>query len=87
MRMVQIGLTPSEALCACNSPCTKQKLSYELNVCAAANGNAGSPVIIDTNDDTSLVASSITNSNSSSTSAKTKDSWWSRCIRKHSDGS
>ena len=30
VRMVQMGLTPSEALRACNHPCSKQKLSYEL---------------------------------------------------------
>ena len=31
--MVQMGLTPSEALSACNHLCRKQKNSYELNLC------------------------------------------------------
>ena len=33
VRMVQMGLTPYEALRECNHPCRRQKLSYELNLC------------------------------------------------------
>ena len=83
--MVQIGLTPSEALRACNSPCTKQKLSYELNVCAAIvhRGIPGSSVMVDIDDEASLVESSVTTSSHDSSSGKTNNSWWNKCIKKH----
>ena len=82
--MVQIGLTPSEALRACNSPCTKQKLSYELNVRAAIVSEQipVSSTVVDINDAISLVASSVTNLQSCS-SGKTNSSWWDKCIEKH----
>ena len=32
VRMVKMGLTPPEALRACNHPCSKQHLFYELNL-------------------------------------------------------
>ena len=82
--MVQIGLTPSEAHRACNSPCTKQKLSYELNVRAAIVSEQipVSSTVVDINDAISLVASSVTNLQSCS-SGKTNSSWWDKCIKKH----
>ena len=68
VRMVQMGLTPYEALRACNHTCRKQKLSYELNLCAM-NVHAGNaykemssdtyPTVIKIKDDTSLVNSSV----------------------------
>lgn len=54
--MVQIGITLSEALRACNSLCTKQKFSYELTVCAVIVniGIPGLPVMVDINCEASL---------------------------------
>ena len=80
VRMVQMGLTPSEALRACNHPCRKQKLSYELNLCAvnvhtrnaAEEMSAGKyPTVIKIKDDTSLVNSSVTMQSPSSGNSTT----------------
>ena len=67
--MVQMGLTPSEALRACNHPCSKQKLYYELNLYASnmavtkqlkkATADT-SPKVIEIEEDPSVVNSSVT---------------------------
>ena len=80
VRMVQMGLTPYEALRACNHTCRKQNFSYELNLCAmnvhernAAKKTSAdtSPTVIDIKDDTSLVNSSVTMQSSSSGNSTT----------------
>ena len=90
--MVQMGLTPSEALRACNFLCSKQKLSYAINRVALVTAirsearecvvNTGSPLTINLEDETSqsLAGSSIKNSTVSVSG--NNDSWWNRCVKK-----
>ena len=91
--MVQMGLTPSEALRAYNFPCSKQKLSYAINRVALVTAirsearecvvNTESPLTINLEDETSqsLAGSSITNSTVSVSG--NNDSWWNRCVKKN----
>ena len=63
VKMVMTSLTPSEALHACNSPCTTQKLSYEIQKVvdlATEKGEACKGMVID-----------LSKSSSSSTGAST----------------
>ena len=90
--MVRMGLTPSESLRACNFPCSKQKLSYEINRVALVTAIGSEaregviktelPVTINLEDKTSqsLAGSSITNSSSSVSG--NNDSWWNKCVKK-----
>ena len=93
---VKLGLTPSEALRACNNPCSKQYLSTQLSksaeIAATKDRNCDKDkdcgiVEVVTVTDSSTQCSSLTQSQSIGDSLGSGSTWWVKKVKQRQDES